>query len=150
MILESLPESRKTGNRWKMAWQFIPNVWSNRREWFGLCHSGFSRRDTKWQERGGSQWSCRHIPWNKGGKIRWLLELQNLECDSSNLEIYSATKNVLYVVPQIPHNKACIGPCRFGTRKYRPVLLQIPQKALKSALLRAFIEPEFRCLGSWN
>ena len=34
---------------------------------------------------------CRHIPWNKGAKIGWLLELQNLECYSSNLEIYSVT-----------------------------------------------------------
>ena len=31
----------------------------------------------------------KHIPWNKGGEIGWLLELQNLESDSSNLEIYS-------------------------------------------------------------
>ena len=27
--------------------------------------------------------------WNKGGKIEWLLELQTIECDSSNLEMYS-------------------------------------------------------------
>ena len=36
--------------------------------------------------------SCCHIPWNKGGEIGWLLELQNLECDSSStLDIYSVT-----------------------------------------------------------
>ena len=29
------------------------------------------------------------IPWNKGGEIGWLLELENLESDSGNLEIYS-------------------------------------------------------------
>ena len=26
------------------------------------------------------------LPWNKSGEIRWLLELENLESDSSNLE----------------------------------------------------------------
>ena len=30
-----------------------------------------------------------HIAKNKGGKIGWLLELENLESDSGNLEIYS-------------------------------------------------------------
>ena len=32
---------------------------------------------------------CWYIPWNKGGEIGWLLELENLESYSSNLEIYS-------------------------------------------------------------
>ena len=36
--------------------------------------------------------SCWHIPWNKGGEVRWLLELENLESYSSNLEIYSVAK----------------------------------------------------------
>ena len=49
---------------------------------------GFSGRNTYWQRRRRS-WSCWHIPWNKGGEIGWLLELQNLESDNSNLEIYS-------------------------------------------------------------
>ena len=30
MVLESLPESRKSQNRWKMTWEFFPNIWSNR------------------------------------------------------------------------------------------------------------------------
>ena len=32
---------------------------------------------------------CRHIPWNEGSEIGWLLILKNLECDNSNLKIYS-------------------------------------------------------------
>ena len=31
------------------------------------------------------------LPWNEGSEIGWLLELKNLECDSSNLKIYSVT-----------------------------------------------------------
>ena len=38
MVLESIPESRKSGNGWKMTWEFIPNILGNRWKWFGLCH----------------------------------------------------------------------------------------------------------------
>ena len=47
------------------------------------------RLGTQWQWRRRSQWLCRHILWNKGREKGWLLELENLESDRSNLEIYS-------------------------------------------------------------
>ena len=84
VMLESLPESRRTENGWKMTWQFIPKIWSNRWKRFGLCHCVFSYRNnvpsTYWQER---RWL-------------WLLKLRDLEYDHSNLEIYSVeNRNVM-------------------------------------------------------
>ena len=37
------------------------------------------------------QWLRGHIPWDKGSEIGWLLEMQYLESDGSNYEIYSVT-----------------------------------------------------------
>ena len=36
-----------------------------------------------------------HIPWDKGSKIGWLLEMQYLESDGSNFETYSDTHAAL-------------------------------------------------------
>ena len=75
--------------------------------WTLLC---FPCKDTHWQGRRRSKWSCRHIPWNKGDKIGWLLELQNLECYSGNLEIYSVTNRKPM---QIRKNKRFVGETIF-------------------------------------
>ena len=46
----------------------------------------FVRECIYWQGRGRSQWSRGHIPWDKGSEIGWLLEMQYLESNGSNLE----------------------------------------------------------------
>ena len=66
------------------------------------------------------QWSCRRIPWNKGSKIGWLLELQNLECDSSNLEIYSVMNKKLM---KIRKNRRYAVKTRFFSNDLRECIL---------------------------
>ena len=75
MMLESLPESRKSGNGWKMTWQPIPSVRGNGWERLGPSHCGFSWGNAYRQGRGRSQWSRGHIPWDKGSEMGWLLEM---------------------------------------------------------------------------
>ena len=48
----------------------------------------------------------RHIPWDKGSEIGWLLEMQYLESDGSNFEIYSVTDRKPVEISKNRHNMA--------------------------------------------
>ena len=51
-----------------------------------------------------------HIPWDKGSEIGWLLEMQYLESDGSNFEIYSVTDRKPV---EISENRRNISKARF-------------------------------------
>ena len=88
-MFESSSKSRKSWNGRRMVWQRIPNIWSNRWQWFGSCNGGFTWRNAYWERRRRAEWSGGYISWNERWKIGWLLRLEHSESNCSNFKANS-------------------------------------------------------------
>ena len=74
MMFESSSKNRKSWDGRQMIRQCIPDARSNRWEWFGGGHGGFTCGDTYWQRWRRAECSRRYISRDERSKIGWLLK----------------------------------------------------------------------------
>ena len=110
MMFESSSENRKSWGGRQMVRHCIPDTRSNRWEWFGGCHGGFTCENTYWQSWRRAECSRRYISRDEKSKIGWLLKLQHPVSNRSDFKANSVANRKPM---QIGENRCDVAEPRF-------------------------------------